>query len=228
MQSRALLSLFTLSAHLDIGLPSYISLQRSAIYCSSWHRWHLGCWTLYRVRNCTCPWYTPSTILGHISCGEPSAQRHALGSVPFLSAATFHCRTAGSGGLRYCRTLNCSDVAGEMTADVFAGSRSTYLQFGFFAVSPKPTSFFGVIKAPKYTNSLTTPKFLSPKAIQFVRLDLNYFQSFVRWPSAQLLPPELCRHRGRLLNSCRPCWYHRHKRGVVSACWRWCPSFVVL
>jgi hypothetical protein len=52
------------------------------------------------------------------------------------------------------RSLTLPDVPGQMTADVFAGHRSTYSRFGFF----------GVTRAPKYTNSLTTLKFLSLKA----------------------------------------------------------------
>jgi hypothetical protein len=38
--------------------------------------------------------------------------------------------------------LTFYDVPGEMTADVFAGRRSTYLQFGFIAVSPNPHHSF--------------------------------------------------------------------------------------
>jgi hypothetical protein len=60
----------------------------------------------------------------YLSCEEPSSQRRAIGSYPFLSGPTFHCRTAGPA---------VSDVPGEMTAVVFAGCKST-----------KPTSFFGV------------------------------------------------------------------------------------
>jgi hypothetical protein len=57
---------------------------------------------------------------------------------PFLTALTRHCRTAGSGESRSYRSSTLADVPGEITADVFAGRRSTYLQFGFFAVSPNP------------------------------------------------------------------------------------------
>jgi hypothetical protein len=65
----------------------------------------------------------------------------------FLSARTFHCRTAGPGRSRYYRSLILYNVPGEMTEDVFAGCRSTYLQFGFFAGISKHTSFFVVTKA---------------------------------------------------------------------------------
>jgi hypothetical protein len=94
-------------------------------------------------------------FLGHISCEEPYSQRRAIGSLPFLSALTFHCRTAGSGESRTCRSLTLCDVLGEIIADIFAGRRSTFLQFG--------TAFFGVTRAPKHTNLFTTSKFLSPK-----------------------------------------------------------------
>jgi hypothetical protein len=40
-----------------------------------------------------------------------------------------------SGGSKYCRSFSLSAVPGEMTADVFAGHRSIYLQFEFIAVS---------------------------------------------------------------------------------------------
>jgi hypothetical protein len=64
--------------------------------------------------------------LGHISSGEPSSQRRVIGSSPFLSATTFHCRAARLGGSRSCRSLTLSDVPSEITADVFAGRKRTY------------------------------------------------------------------------------------------------------
>jgi hypothetical protein len=60
-----------------------------------------------RVQNSTC---SCLLFLSHISCGEPSSQRRAIGNFPFLSASTFHCRTAGPGGSRSCRSLNLSDA----------------------------------------------------------------------------------------------------------------------
>jgi hypothetical protein len=56
-------------------------------------------------------------FLGLILCGESSSQRRAIGSLLFLSAPMFHCRTAESSS---CRSLTLSDVPGEMTANVFA------------------------------------------------------------------------------------------------------------
>jgi hypothetical protein len=75
-------------------------------------------------------------FLGHISYRNSSSQRRVIGSLLFLSAHTFHYRIVGPGG-----SLTFSDVPGEMTADVFAGRIITYLQFGFFDVSPNPCRF---------------------------------------------------------------------------------------
>jgi hypothetical protein len=38
--------------------------------------------------------YTPSTIFGPYIVRGPSSQRRAIGTLSFLSALTFHCRTA--------------------------------------------------------------------------------------------------------------------------------------
>jgi hypothetical protein len=116
----------------------------------------------------------------------------AIGSLHFLSAPTFHCRTAGPGGFRSCRSFTLSDVPGKMTVDVFAGRRSPYLQSGFFAESP------------------------------------NHRRSTVsqELPSTQI--------RWRLRNSCRHRISSRNHvfchcpTFATSACWKWCPSFVIL
>jgi hypothetical protein len=73
---------------------------------------------------------TPMTfgLLNSLSCGEPSSQRRAVGSLPLLAAPTFHCGTAGPVGSMSCNSLILSYVSSEMT----------YLQFRFFAVSPNP------------------------------------------------------------------------------------------
>jgi hypothetical protein len=80
----------------------------------------------------------------------------------FLSTLTFHCHTSGLGGSRSCRSLSLSDVPSYHRC-------FCRLQKHIFAVKilrciSKPTLFFAVIWAPKFTNSLTTSKFLSPKA----------------------------------------------------------------
>jgi hypothetical protein len=126
---RALLSLIMPSAYLYFGLlwfrltygmaytgRSVVGLrhllsgaQHSANYCYLRHQWHLGCWTPYRVRNCTYFCEHHLLLLGHISCGEPSSQRRVIGSL-FLLAPTFHWRTAGLGGLKSCRSLTLSVV----------------------------------------------------------------------------------------------------------------------
>jgi hypothetical protein len=73
--SRALLSLYTPSAHLDFDRygRSSTSLimcpQRSAIYCSLRRQCHLGCFTPYRIRNCTCS-CTRISCYGVVCCLE--------------------------------------------------------------------------------------------------------------------------------------------------------------
>jgi hypothetical protein len=47
-----------------------------------------------------------------------------------------------------------------------------------FCIS-KPTSFFGVTRAPKYTNSLTTSKFLSPKTTVCPASTIFYFMYLI-------------------------------------------------
>jgi hypothetical protein len=80
-------------------------------------------------------------FLGHKSCGELSSQRRVIGSLLFLSAPTFHCRTAGPGESKSCRSLTLFDIPCEMTTDGFVGHRSTYLQLGFFPLFPNPRRF---------------------------------------------------------------------------------------
>jgi hypothetical protein len=67
------------------------------------------------------PVHTVYYFWGHISCGEPSSQRRVIGSLSFLSALKFHCCSAGPGGSRW--------------------DESTYLLFGFLAVSPNTRHF---------------------------------------------------------------------------------------
>jgi hypothetical protein len=82
--------------------------------------------------------YTPSTIF------EPYNVRRTYLSKAnnrfSLLLVTTHVSLPYSmtGGSRSCRSLTLSDVPGEMITDVFARRRSTYLRFGFFAVSPNP------------------------------------------------------------------------------------------
>jgi hypothetical protein len=84
-------SSFPPSAHLDFGLPwfhlpSGLALNRALFGITSyhessvaqsigflWHRWHLCCWTPYRVRNWTYSCTQRLLFLGHISFQEPSS-----------------------------------------------------------------------------------------------------------------------------------------------------------
>jgi hypothetical protein len=135
---RARLSLFTPSAHLDFGLPWFllpkglalnrlfvVSLwvfwscdQRSAICLSSWHLGHSGCQTLSRVRGCTFSCRHHFWFSGRISFKEPSSQIQAIGSPPFWSTPTSHCRRAGLGRSRSCEWWILSGVKGGLTPDV--------------------------------------------------------------------------------------------------------------
>jgi hypothetical protein len=133
---------FTPSTHLDFGLtkfrlPSGFALNRA----------------LYGQRSAI--YCSSRRLLNSLSSSKFYLLLYTSSTLPFLPPHTFHCRTARSGGSR-------SDVPGEMTADVFAGRRSTYLQCGFFAVSPN-TRRVQCSRAQKYRYSLTTLKFLSPK-----------------------------------------------------------------
>jgi hypothetical protein len=54
--------------------------------------------------------------------------------------------------------------------DPFQIARSSSQQYGLIMILPRIstlTSFFGVTRDPKYTNSLATSKILSPKADEF-------------------------------------------------------------
>jgi hypothetical protein len=44
-----------------------------------------------------------------ITCGEPSSQKRVIGFLAFLSAPTFHCRSAGPGG-----QMSLSDLSGNV------------------------------------------------------------------------------------------------------------------
>jgi hypothetical protein len=59
-----------------------------------------------------------------------------IGSPPFWSTPTSHCRRAGLGGSRSCEWWISSGVKCGSSADVCAVPRSTYLQSGFFVVFP--------------------------------------------------------------------------------------------
>jgi hypothetical protein len=156
---RVRLSLFTPSTDLDFGLPWFLLPlgltlnravcgrssgllvfwswdQHSAICLSSWHSRHSGCQTLYRVHGCTFSCRHHFRFSGRISFGEPFSQIRAIGSPPFRSTPTSHCRRAGLGGSRSCECWILSGVKGGSTADVCAVRRSTYLQSGFFGVFP--------------------------------------------------------------------------------------------
>jgi hypothetical protein len=159
-----LLSLFTPSAHLDFDLH-WFRLPSGTAYTGPFL-------LLYRL-----------LFLGHISCGEPFSQRRVIGSFSFLSAPMFHYRIAGPGGSRSSRLLSLPNVPCEMTSDVFAGRRSSYLQFGFSAVFPNP-------------RSLVSQEFQSTKIRWRLRnscrqkpqcRELSYLFSFVSWSSALFL-----------------------------------------
>jgi hypothetical protein len=94
--------------------------QHSAICLSSWNLEHSGCQTLYRVRGCTFSCRQPFRCSGRVSFGEPSSQIRAIGSTPFWSTPTFHCRRAGLGGSRSCEWWILSSVEGGSTANVCA------------------------------------------------------------------------------------------------------------
>jgi hypothetical protein len=99
--------------------------------------------------------YTPSTIFMPYIVRRTFLRR-IIGYLSLLSGPTFHCCTAGTGGSRSCRSLIF------LTCQV----RCEYL----FAVwilrcISKPTSFFGVTRALKYTISLTTSKLLQKSHI---------------------------------------------------------------
>jgi hypothetical protein len=100
------------------------------------------------------------------------------------------------------------------------------------------TSFVGVIRDPKYTNSLTTSKCLSPIAtlcptsriVVSFRAAIIYFvfYSFTLTLLWLLLLPMLSKHSERLTDSYRRYLYHRHMRVVVFLCCRLCRLFVGL
>jgi hypothetical protein len=97
------------------------------------------------------------------------------------------------------------------------------------------TSFVGVIRDPKYTNSLTNSKCLSPIATlcPTSRIVLSFWAAIIfvhlfftlLW---LLLLPMLSKHSERLTDSYRRYLYHRHMRVVVFLCCRLCRLFVSL
>jgi hypothetical protein len=109
-------------------------------------------------------------------------------------------------------------VSGEMTANVFAGRRSTRLQFGFFAVSPnsrRSSSSQELSHVHKFVDDF---KILFAKIHSLYGVENRPISSrnhvfcllFIDIHPSLLLTPMRGRHRGRLLNSCRQCRYHRH------------------
>jgi hypothetical protein len=100
------------------------------------------------------------------------------------------------------------------------------------------TSFVGVIRDPRYTNSLTTssvchqlPRFAPRHESSDHSGPQSYILSFVHlflillW---LLLLPMLSKHSERLTYSYRRYLYHRHMRVVVFLCCRLCRLFVGL
>jgi hypothetical protein len=140
--------------------------QPSAICLSLCHLGHSGCHTLYRVRGCTSSCRHHFRFLDRISFEEPFSQIQAIDSPPSWSIPTFHCRREGLGGSRSFEWWILSGVKSGSTADVCAVRRSTYLQSGFFVAFPdsRHSLVSSLIRDPRYTNSLTTSKCLSPIA----------------------------------------------------------------
>jgi hypothetical protein len=117
-------------------------------------------------------------------------------------------------------------------------SPKKHLFVWIFPCISRLTSFVGVMRDPKYTNSLTTSKCLSPIATLCLtsRIVLSFraaiiyfvFCSFIFNPTLAASPPMLSKHSERLTNSYRRYLYHRHMRVVVFLCCRLCRLFVGL
>jgi hypothetical protein len=129
----------TPSAYLDFGLPSFRLPSGTALHMAL-------CGRSSEFGLFNSPSSSKLLFLGDIPCGEPFSQKRAIGSLSLFGSTHV---TLPS---RSWRSLTLSNVPGVITTDIFAGRRSTYLQFGY------------VTRVLKYTNSLATSKFLSPKA----------------------------------------------------------------
>jgi hypothetical protein len=107
-------------------------------------------------------------------------------------------------------------VKGGSTADVCAVRSMSAFAVWILRYISRLTSFVGVIRDPRYTNSLTTSKCLSP--IATLSGPQTYILSFVHlfltllW---LLLFPMLIKHSKRLTDSYRRYLYHRHMRVVA-------------
>jgi hypothetical protein len=98
---------------------------------------------IWAVRNCT---YTRTHVRTFLS-----ETRNRFSSF-FCQHSRF---TVVPDGSRSCRSLSLSDVPSEMTMDVIAGYKSTYLHFKFFAVSPNPRRS-SVLQVHKFVDDLKT------------------------------------------------------------------------
>jgi hypothetical protein len=136
---RARLSLFTPSAHLDLGLPWFflplgLALKRAS--CVLLFIFVTFRTSLYRVHGCTSSFRHHFRFSGRISFREHFSQIRAIGSPLFWSTPTSHCRRAGLGGSESCEWRILSGVKDDSTVDVCTIRRSTHLQSGFFVVFP--------------------------------------------------------------------------------------------
>jgi hypothetical protein len=99
---------------------------------------------------------TPFSIFGPYIVRKPSSQIRAIGSLPFWSKPTSHCRRAGMCGSRSCEWWILSSERGGSTADVCRCLETTHREEQFHVVGIKknlhvPKNLSDLIHKPNET-----------------------------------------------------------------------------
>jgi hypothetical protein len=191
------ITLFKPSANLDFGLlrfrvPSGKALNRAVV----------GLWHLLSRAQRSANYYSSR----HLASLSSSKCLLLLGlsktsnrfSYPLVS--TVHCRTAGPGGSRSCRSLTISGVPGEMTADVFAHRRSTYCSLDFLLYLQTHVVFW-CHKSSQVNEFVDAFENLVTKSLSGVKNRPITNRNHVFYVFFVDLQP----------NICLQCRYHRHK-----------------